>query len=378
MRSIYSKIKEIIKLISVDFGGGSFFPTAIVFKENNCFSCAIEPYTEDNAKEENVTNDIVDLLIIDDCFPHPLTAFRCQEFKSYLEEISSINIVSTGISVGCIGNENISELIKDYKRKYPAFGAKVEEFNSSLLKKCKLLYCVFLGNIYHFFDFVSYNNIPFIFTLYPGGHFALNNPKSDKKLRQIMSSPLFKKVIVTQKITYDYLINNNFCTPDKIEYIFGVVTPLDKIAIEYTNKKHYGIDKNTLDICFVAHKYTEKGQDKGYDLFIQSAKELCKLYDNIYFHIVGPWNEDIIDISDIKNKVTFYGSQQQDWFDSFYQDKDIILAPNRPDNISKGSFDGFPTASCTDAGLRKTAIFCSDELNLNDKYYIENEENCHY
>jgi len=33
-----------------------------------------------------------------------------------------------------------------------------------------------------------------------------------------------------------------------------------------------------------------------------------------------------------------------------------------------GSFDGFPTATCVDAGLRKTAIFCTDELGLNTKF----------
>jgi hypothetical protein len=36
--------------------------------------------------------------------------------------------------------------------------------------------------------------------------------------------------------------------------------------------------------------------------------------------------------------------------------------------IFQGSFDGFPTGACVDAGLRKTAIFAADELHLNTHF----------
>jgi len=41
--------------------------------------------------------------------------------------------------------------------------------------------------------------------------------------------------------------------------------------------------------------------------------------------------------------------------------------------LSKEAFDGFPTGSCVEAGLRKVAVFCTDELKLNN-YFIDNEE----
>ncbi|MBU3112293.1 glycosyltransferase family 4 protein [Clostridium lacusfryxellense] len=314
------------------------------------------------------------MVIVDDIFPHPVSGFRYQEFLSYCESFNLIKILTTGLSVHALGNKNLSELILDFKNKFTEFRDKVEKFVSLDNIKCKLLYFVFLNNAAAFVEMAEVKRIPFVFTLYPGGGFDLNNLYSDNKLKRVLESPYFKKVIVTQKITYDYLIVKKFCKPEQIEYIFGVVTPLDKIEREYTDKKHFGIDKDRLDICFVAHKYTQFGQDKGYDVFVKVAKEMLKMHSNINFHVVGNFDEKVIDILEIKGKITFYGIQLPNWFDEFYRDKDIILSPNIPGMLSKGSFDGFPTASCTDAGLCKTAIFCTDPLNLNNSHFIDTEQ----
>jgi glycosyltransferase involved in cell wall biosynthesis len=182
-----------------------------------------------------------------------------------------------------------------------------------------------------------------------------------------------EKVIVTQDITRNYLLEKQFVQEDKIKDVFGVVILLDKINGEYNEKLHYGIDKQTLDICFVAHRYTAIGQDKGYDIFIEAAKELSKKYNFVRFHVVGPWDESILDVSEIKN-ITFYGSRGQEWFDTFYKDKDIILSPNINGVISTGSFDGFPTGCVTDAALRKTAMLLTDPLSLNNGRFKEGEE----
>ena len=40
-----------------------------------------------------------------------------------------------------------------------------------------------------------------------------------------------------------------------------------------------------------------------------------------------------------------------------------------PNLIQKGAFDGFPTASVCEAGLRKTAMFCTDPLGMNNNYF---------
>jgi glycosyltransferase involved in cell wall biosynthesis/predicted O-methyltransferase YrrM len=313
----------------------------------------------------------VDLVIIDDVFPHPISGFRYQEFTSYCEHISSVKILTTGSSVRCLGNEAIDDLIVDYRRLHPA--ARLDKFDKWYPIGCKLLYFVFLNNIYTFLFIAEQFRIPFVFELYPGGGFGLNNAESDSRLRRVLKSPFFKKVIVTQKITYDYLIRNKFCTADKIKFIFGVVTPLEKLQLDY-KKQNFGFDKNVLDVCFVAHKYTSHGQDKGYDVFVAIAKKLSLKYTNINFHVVGPFDKNVIDVSSVKDRITFYGTRDQAWMDTFFIDKDIIVSPNKSGLIFQGSFDGFPTASCTDAGLRKTAIFCTDELKLNHDFFKEDEE----
>ena len=112
----------------------------------------------------------------------------------------------------------------------------------------------------------------------------------------------------------------------------------------------------------------EKGLDKGYDLFINIAKKLVNKYKNIKFHVVGPFDESDINVSDIKENITFYGPQRTDWFMDFYKDKDIFISLNRSSLLSKGAFDGFPTASASEAMLNGLLLIASDELKQNIKF----------
>jgi len=49
------------------------------------------------------------------------------------------------------------------------------------------------------------------------------------------------------------------------------------------------------------------------------------------------------------------------------------VSPDIPFALSKGAFDGFTTASCVETGLVKVAVFCTDELKLNN-HFTDNEE----
>lgn len=316
-----------------------------------------------------------DLLILDSCFPLKKSMFRFVEFNILLEAFESIKLVTDGSDIKFLCDENEMDVIREYKKQYPRNGSKVEVFSEIVeLIDYKLLYIVFLNNAYKYLDYTSRKGRPFVFTLYPGGGFAFDNFESDRKLRKVMSSPCFKKVIVSQKPVYDYLIEKKFCQEEQIEYIFGVVTETDKLSNVMIEKSHYGLNKNRLDICFVAFKYTPKGSDKGYDIFVDTAKILCQMVDNVYFHVVGNFDKDVIDVAEIKDRITFYGTHDIEWFDDFYKDKDIILSPNQPGKISKGAFDGFPTTACIDAGLRETAIFCTDPMGMNDSNFLEKKE----
>lgn len=335
---------------------------------NFCYDKYFTNYRNKCIAELDNQIEQLDIAIIDDVFPHPLSGFRYQEFTSILESFKKSTAFTNGRSLVCLGNKNIEELLIEYKRKNPNLSSKIQEIYSINNFNYKLIYCTFLNNAYYdVIPLAEQNKIPFIFTLYPGGGFGINNRDSDAKLKRVIKSPCFKKVIVTQTITYNYLIRRKLCPKEKIEFIYGVVTPIEKLESKIKNKKHYKFKKETLDICFVAHKYTKYGEDKGYDIFIEVAKKLSKKYNNINFHVVGPFDKNVLDTKGIRN-INFYGIKDQNYFDNFYKNKDIILSPNINSKIFKGSFDGFPTGSVTDAAIRKVAMFCTDPLKLNNKF----------
>ncbi len=315
-----------------------------------------------------------EIAIIDNIFPNPLSGFSYQEFTNILDFYKNSVVCTTGAFSCLLSNEPVENMIVKYKRDYPAFSDRVLKIDEDFSFSANLLYGIFLNTAYNnLLPLSEKMQVPFVFTLYPGGGFCLNDRKSDKKLKAVFTSPWFKKVIVTQQATYDYLIKKHFCKKKDIEFIFGVVTDTKKIGQNIKNKKRFGINKDTLDICFVAHKYTKNGRDKGYDLFIEVAKKLSKKYDNIVFHIVGPWDKNVIDTKGVKN-IIFYGSKPADWFEEFYKDKDIIVSPNINGILAKGAFDGFPTTSVTDASLCGVAMFITDPLKMNRGRFIEGEE----
>lgn len=309
----------------------------------------------------------VDLLIMDTVFPHPLSPFRFHEFIRYLEEFPRAKVFLNGEHLHLLAEKRSAEdVIAEFEEKFPQHRGRVayEYLYAPEYVNGKLAYATFLNNIDRFIDSLEVKNIPFVFTLYPGGGFQIDQPESDSKLRRALGSPLFRKVIVTQKITQDYLLRKGFCRPEQIEFVYGVVTPPEANP-QPVQKKRYGFDKETLDICFVAYKYTDHGVDKGYDVFVDVAKELARRHENVRFHVVGNFDSSVIPVEALDGKITFYGVRQRSWFRDFYADKDVILSPNTPFVLQQGAFDGFPTSSCTDAGLQGVAVFCTDDLGQN-------------
>ena len=183
-------------------------------------------------------------------------------------------------------------------------------------------------------------------------------------------------MITTQRITREYLLQKGMCAQEHISDVFGVVTPREKLQPYRWKKQRYGFEKQTLDIVFTAFRYSAKGEDKGYDVFVETAKLLHRQYADVRFHVVGGFDASVLDVSELGETITFYGCRPSDWFDTFYQDKDLILAPNAVGRVGAGSFDGFPTASCTEAALCGTAILCTDPLELNDGHFDAQSEIC--
>lgn len=297
------------------------------------------------------------MIIFDDVFPYLLTGFRITEYNYYLGKFKKVEIYSS--------TQKFYKYKAEYENVYPELAKFIKKFDPKKRYPCSLIYTIFLNNAYDYLSVIERSQTPFIFTLYPGGGFCLNDKVSDEKLKTVCSSEYLKKIIVTQINTKNYLIENNFCTPDKIEFIYGGVLPSDYYKKNFVPKKYYKKEKNTLDICFVACKYMEKGLDKGYDVFIDVAKKVSKKFPDIFFHIVGGFTKDCIDVREIDEKIKFYGIQYRDFFPQFYSRMDMIISPNIPFKLLPGSFDGFPTGSCIEAGLAGVAVLCTDELNLN-------------
>ncbi len=314
------------------------------------------------------------LTILDDFFPNLTTGFRVSEFNYYLEKFPTCDIFSTRYDM-----HNA-----EYVAAYPQFVNRVKPFTQFdwTGKSTSLYYTVFLGNAHSFYFIYEMFNTPYVFELYPGGSFWINDPEVDAKLVKVLQSPLLKKVIVTQKMTYDYIINRGFTTPDKIAYIYGLVTHPQYFR-SVPPKKHYTVEKQTFDICFVAHKYMAQGLDKGYHIFINTCKKLAAMAPNMLFHVVGNFDRTDIDIAGLENKIIFYGLKDHKFFPDFYSGMDIIVSPNAPFILIPGkNYDGFPTGCCIDAALHGVGVFCTDPLNQNvhfehkkDIFIIPLEEN---
>lgn len=300
------------------------------------------------------------LAILDDYFPNLTTGFRIAEFNYYLEKYPSCEIFST----------RYDQYIKEYADAFPQFSDRVKSFTEFdwTGNSYGLFYTVFLANANSFYFVYELTNVPFVLELYPGGGFWLNDPEIDARLRKILGSPFLKKVVVTQKLTYDYITQNGFIAPDKISYIYGMTTHPQYFRSACA-KKYYGRDKSTFDICFVGNKYMPLGIDKGYPVFIETCKILAPAAPDIRFHVVGNFDRTDMDVGAIDRRITFYGPRDDRFFPGFFSGMDIIVSPNIPFVLIPGkSYDGFPTGCCIDAGLQNVAVFCTDELRMNGHF----------
>ena len=108
-----------------------------------------------------------------------------------------------------------------------------------------------------------------------------------------------------------------------------------------------------------------KGIDKGYDLFIEFAKQIANKYDFIKFHVIGGFDSGDIDISSIEPNIEFYGYLNYEELNMVFSKTDLIISPNRPFKLCNGGFDGFPLGSTVEAALNGAVALVTDELNEN-------------
>lgn len=296
------------------------------------------------------------LLIIDDLFPQALSAFRFAEFNAYLERFPQARVSATGASFYFINEQrSLAEVIAEYEENYPQFAGRVTAIpESGLDLSDALAYVIFINNAYQYLPDFEKAGCPFVFTLYPGGGFQMNNEASDDKLRKVFASPCFKKVIVTQNVTYKYLMDNGLVDPDKVEFIFGGVSP----EFPYAPPR---LEKKTFDICFVGHKSLHK----GYREFVQMARDIIPFCPDARFHMVGNYTRADFNMEGLIGRLALHGRLFTKDFPPFYSEMDIIVSPNTDDLAKSGYFDGFPTGCCVEAGACGCGMITADTLKQN-------------
>lgn len=308
------------------------------------------------------------ILFYDSIFPNPLSGFRFEEFFKYLRDIKCSKILVEPIDYPILKqtSDDFEADLKNFREAYPAMGRKVRRISLWNNINGSLLYCVFYNNIFRVMPIINHHKIPFAFTLYPGGGFNLESPTVKENLKEICGSSLFKGVIVTQRIIRSYLVENNICDVNKINYIFGGIVPQN--SLNSTRAQYFKYNKQVLDVCFCANKYMPAGLDKGYDIFIEVAKTLVKRDYSVQFHVVGDFDREDIALDPIESKVQFYGKVKFEELQKIFLGVDLILSPNRPNMLGKGSFDGFPLGTVVEAAFNGVIPIVTDELRQNDTF----------
>jgi len=306
-----------------------------------------------------------DLIIFDDFFPGTISTWRNLEYSTYFDQYNTKVVTTlTHYQNGKINSDrNYIKDLEILQNVYPSIkDEKVLPFKGPINISAKCHYFVFFSNTNYFFNKLERFQIPFAFTLYPGGGFWLYNHEILSQLKKICRSKHFKAVIVTQEVTKNYLIDNNLCDPHKIHFIFGCPLVVDNDSIRESNS-YFPYARKTLNVCFVSAKYTDNGLDKGFDVFAKVAKKFSSSYDFVKFYSVGGFDKK--DEKNITNEcnISCEGYQSREWLKKFFDQMDVIISPNRAFSLKNGAFDGFPTGSVAEASLRGVCVLASDPLD---------------
>lgn len=303
----------------------------------------------------------VDLIIFDDIVPSQFSPFRTVEYSHLLWFFNSALVSTQGwhtwIENAPFEEQRASFPVDDETR------SRIVPFDQLETLAGKLGYVTFLTNAYRLLPTFTRANLPFMLQLYPGGGFQIDRPESDTMLRSVVESPLCRGVITTQTITADYLRKLGVAG-DRIHPVYGGVFDSHNDFL-FDAKPTYPDRKDTLDLCFVAHKYGEDLSSKGYDFFVTMAKALAPRFKHLRLHVVGGYGPDDVPLGPHADRFEFYGKQPSVFFAEFYPRMDAIVSFNRPFVLMPGAFDGFPTGACIEAGFRGVLNVLRDPLNLN-------------
>lgn len=308
------------------------------------------------------------LLILDDLFPSLVSGFRIAEYHTYLKVFPSSEIYSSGdMATFANGAKSYQDALRLYRKAFPETGDRIRRFNPLVRMNASLFYTMFVANGLRFLSYVSRHQSKMILTIYPGGGFFLDNKECDDNLRKLFQSHQLVKAIVTQRVTFDYLLSKNLCSPERLVFIWGcAILPDDSETRTFPSDD--APDKPFVDICFVAHKYMRGGKDKGYDVFLETARLIVRGNPRARIHVVGGYDSADGHIAGLERCIHFHGCLENAALGVFLRRMDAIISPNAPFLLGPGRFDGFPTGACTHAGLAGVAVFACDMLRENTTF----------
>jgi glycosyltransferase involved in cell wall biosynthesis len=298
------------------------------------------------------------LLVLDDRFPDLASGFRLAELGAYLDAFDA------RVGVWNLAGPAVFEARRAaYRALRPEHHDRILFCPGDLPRPAPdFLYAIFLDNAYDMLAWAEGHGVPFGFQLYPGGGFGLDNAESDEKLRCVLSSPLFSFVIVTQPPVRDYVADRFGVGPERLHLVGpGPVWTSGGAA----PRPHLGHGKDSFDVGFVAHKYAHNVRSKGYDFFVEVARRLAAHEPRARFHVVGNYAPADHPLGEAAGRVTFHGSLGAPALERLFRTLDVVVSPNVAAALYPGNFDGFPTASCSQAALAGALIFATDPLGLN-------------
>lgn len=324
---------------------------------------------KDNARAASTKRGGTGLLLVDSSFPSRFSAFRFGELLTYLHCIPDSRVASSLRDIDRYRpDRTFLDELRAFEAEHPTLTGRVRAFDTGHDLRAKVMHTTFLhGAAVLLASNPDLRAERFVFTLYPGGGFAPNDTTSDAKLRRVLGDRRFAKVLTTHTLQYRYLLDRGWCDPERIAFVFGAVSPdcWDVAASERCSRLA-GAPRETIRICFVAQRYTELGIEKGCDVFTDLVRRYAD-DPRFEWHYVGDWTPDLLGLRRVE-RVRFHGVQPAAFFPDFYPEMDIVVSPNvsaMERDGGRGSFDGFPTTSCVEAGLRGVAMFLSDPLQLN-------------
>ena len=303
---------------------------------------------------------VAPIVVLDDFFPNMYSGFRVAEYNAYLERYPNLTVRST--------SHDFAEAYPLYAERYPALAPRVLPFDPSALADARLAYFMFLHNAHAFLPFLEAAQLPFAFTLNPGGSFGLKSAASDAMLDPVLASPFLRHVIATQTITQTYLRDRGV-PPEKIALIYGGVMN-SRYVDGPAPARAYFPEKSQLDVAFIAHKYMPLGANKGFPEFCALASRLAD-DSTISWHIVGHgFGEEDWPATFLRpQRLTFHGLfESTTTLYEFLPGVDVVVSPQRPFLLYPGCFDSFPTLGVVEASFQGAAMVCSDVLGMNHVY----------